>query len=82
MHGSAKGSLGQALLRLVVNTHAPGIVLLQDQDWVCQPVRVEHFHDKAGCKEPCDLLTNGLSLLFCKAPQRLLDRLGIWPDMK
>jgi hypothetical protein len=53
------------------------LFFLQDQDWVCQPVRVKHFHDEAGCEEPGDLLTNGLPFLFCKAPQRLLDRLGI-----
>jgi hypothetical protein len=78
-----KGSLGASLLEAgVVDTHAPSFVLLQDQDWVCQPVRVKYFHDEAGCKEPGNLLTNGFSFLFRKTPQRLLDRLGIWPDVE
>jgi hypothetical protein len=59
----------------------PSVVVLQDQDWVRQLVRVKYFHDEAGCKDPGDLLTNGLSFLFRKAPQWLLDQLGIWPDM-
>jgi hypothetical protein len=83
MHGNTKGSLGQALLRAsVVDTHAPSVILLQNQDWVRQPVWVEHFHDEAGCEEPADLFTDGLPFLLYKAPQRLLDRLGIRPDMK
>jgi hypothetical protein len=32
--------------------------------------------------KPGDLLTNGLSFLFCKAPQWLLDWLGIRPDVE
>jgi hypothetical protein len=43
---------------------------------------VEYFHDEASCKEPCGFLTDGFPLLFYEAPHRLLDRLGIWPDMK
>ena len=34
----------------VVYTHAPGFVLLQNEDWVGQPLRVQDFHDEAGCK--------------------------------
>jgi hypothetical protein len=60
----------------------PSVILLQDQDWVRQPVRVKYLHDKAGCKEPGNLFTNGLPFLFCKAPQQLLDRLGIRLDVE
>jgi hypothetical protein len=60
----------------------PSVVLLQDQDWVCQPVRVKYLHDKAGCEELGNLFTNGLPFLFCKMLQWLLDRLGIRPDVE
>jgi hypothetical protein len=60
----------------------PSVVLLQDQDWVRQLVRVKYFHDEAGCKEPGNLLPNGFPFLFCKALQWLLDRLGIWPNIE
>jgi hypothetical protein len=60
----------------------PSVVLLQDQDWVRQPVRLKYLHDEAGYEEPGNLLTNGFPFLFCKAPQRLLDQLGIWPNIE
>jgi hypothetical protein len=60
----------------------PSVILLQNQDWVRKPVRVKYLHDKAGCKEPGNLLANSFPFLFCKMPQQLLDRLGIQPDVE
>ena len=37
-----------------VNAHASGLVLLQDEDWVGQPLGVKHFHDEAGCEQSSD----------------------------
>ena len=51
----------------VVDTHAPGLVLLQDEDWIGQPLGVEHFHYEAGRQKLGDLFTNGSSLLFGKS---------------
>ena len=51
----------------LVDTHAPGIVLLQDEDWVGHPLGVEHFHDEAGRQKLDDLFTDGSSLLFRKS---------------
>jgi hypothetical protein len=67
---------------VLVDTHATCVILLQKQDWIRQPIWIEHFHDEAGCKESGDLFTNGFPFLFCEAPQWLLDHLGIWPNMK
>ena len=36
----------------VVYSHAPLVILLQDQNWVGKPFWKEHFHDEAGCKQP------------------------------
>ena len=51
----------------VVDTHAPGLVLLQDEDWVGQSHGVKHFHYEAGRQKLGDLFTNGSSLLFGKS---------------
>ena len=59
--------LGAGLVQAgVVDTHAPGLVLLHDEDWVGQPLGVKHFHDEAGLQELGDLFTDGPSLLFGK----------------
>ena len=60
--------LGTGLIEAgLVDTHAPGLVLLQDEDWVGQPLRVKHFHYDAGRQKLGDLFTNGSSLLFGKS---------------
>ena len=74
--------LGTGLIEAgVVDTHAPGLVLLQDEDWVGQPLGVKHFHDEAGRQELGDLFTDGPSLFFRKALQGLTDRLGVLADV-
>src|SRR3954467_947606 len=30
----------------VIDTHAPSLVLLHDEDWIRQPLGVKHFHDE------------------------------------
>ena len=50
----------------VVDTHVPGLVLLQDEDWVGQPLGVKHFHDEAGRQKLGNLFIDGPSLLFGK----------------
>ena len=60
--------LGTGLVEAgVVDTHAPGLVLLQDEDWIGQPLGVKHFHYEAGRQKLGDLFTNGSSLLFGKS---------------
>ena len=48
----------------VVDTHAPGVVFLQDEDWLGQPLGVKYFHDEAGRQKLGDLFTDGPSFLF------------------
>ena len=68
--------LGIVLVEVgVVDTHAPGLVLLQDEDWIGQPLRVKQFHYEAGRQKLGDLFTNGSSLLFGKSSEGLTDRL-------
>ena len=60
--------LGTGLVEAgVVDTHAPGLVLLRDEDWIGQPLGVKHFHYEAGRQKLVDLFTNGSSLLFGKS---------------
>src|SRR3954467_1386773 len=66
----------------VIDTHTPSLVLLQHEDWICQPLGVKHFHDKACSFQLRNLFVDCPSLVFRKTSQGLLDRLRAWPNVK
>ena len=81
--GQSKRVLGACLIQAgVIDTHAPGLVLLQHEDWVRQPLGVKDFHDEAGCEQLGDLFADCSSFVFEKTSKWLLDRLGARPDVK
>jgi hypothetical protein len=43
---------------------------------------VIHFLDESGHQKPCNLLTDGPTLLLNKVVQTLLHQLGVWPDLQ
>ena len=71
----------------VINTHTPYdryiriFSLFLDKDWVCQPIRVQHLHNEAGCKQPSDLITNCFSSILGETPKDLFHWFGIQPNV-
>ena len=71
----------------VINTHAPHdgniriIILLFNEDWIRQPIRVQHLHNETSCEQPSDLVTNYFPSIFGEAPKDLFHGSGIRPDM-
>src|SRR3954468_484672 len=81
--GQSKRIFGACLVQAsVIDTHAPSLVLLHDEDWVCQPLGVKHLHDKTCSLQLGDLFADCSSLIFRKTPQGLLDRLRAWPNVQ
>src|SRR3954468_21692033 len=71
--GQSKRIFGACLVQAsVIDTHAPSLVLLHDEDWVCQPLGVKHLHDKACSLQLRNLFADCPSLVLRKTPQRLL----------
>src|SRR3954471_3743195 len=66
----------------VIDTHTPSLVLLQHEDWICQPLGVKHFHDKACSLQLRNLFADCPSFVFRKTSQGLLDRLRAWPNVQ
>ena len=69
----------------VIDTHAPHyshiriIILFFYEDWICQPIRMQHLHNEPGRKQPSDLITDSLPSVLSKTPKGLFYRLGIRP---
>src|SRR4051812_14368060 len=59
----------------VVDTHAPGLVLLHHEHWIRQPLGVKHFYDKTSCLQLRNLFADCPSLVLGETSQGLLDRL-------
>src|ERR1043165_5547625 len=66
----------------VIDTHAPSLVLLHHEDWVCQPLGVKHFHDETCSLQLGDLFADCSSVVFGKTSQGLLDRLRAWLNVE
>src|ERR1043165_3703167 len=66
----------------VIDTHAPSLVLLHHEDWVCQPLGVKHFHDETCSLQLGDLFADCSSLVFRKMSQGLLYQLRAWPNVE
>ena len=80
--GQSKRIFGACLVQAgVIDTHAPGLVLLHHEDWVCQPLGVKHFHDETCSLELGDL-ADCSSLIVEETSQGLLDRLRAWPNVQ
>src|ERR1043165_5786095 len=65
----------------VIDTHAPNLVLLHHEDWVCHPLGVKYFHDETCSLHLGNLFTDSSSLVFRKTSRGLLDRLRAWPNV-
>src|SRR3954471_5653131 len=55
---------------------------LHHEDWVCEPLGVEHLHDEACSLKLGDLFADYFSLVFRKASKGLLDRFRTWPNVE
>ena len=76
--GQGKRIFRASLIQIsVIYTHAELAVGLWDDDWICQPVRVEDLSDKFGVKELADLLPDELLALRRLPPDLLLHRAGV-----
>src|ERR1041384_6738809 len=63
--GQSKQIFGTRLVQAsVIDTHAPSLVLLHHEDWVCQPLGVKHFHDETYNLELGDLFADCSSLVI------------------
>src|SRR4051812_10527862 len=81
--GQSKRIFGAWLVQAsVIDTHAPSLVLIHHEDWVCQSLGVKHFHDKTCSLQLGDLFADCSSLIFIKTSQGLLDRLRAWTNVQ
>src|SRR3954469_22161201 len=80
--GQSKRIFGACLVQAsVIDTHVPGLVLLDHEDWVCQPLGADHPHDEACSLKLGELFADCSSLIFRKTSKGLLDRFRTWPNV-
>jgi hypothetical protein len=65
----------------LVDAHPPGLFLLLNQDWICQPSGVLDRPDETGGEEPIDFFANRVVSLRVEGMEQLLHSSDIWVDV-